>query len=139
MIPSGTQLIIGIDVGTTTGFAVYNRTTKQLEKVFSDFIHNVMDKVRYYHANYKIFVRVEDPRKLYTWNKDAKRFEGIGSVKRDARIFEDFLRDLKIPFEMVRPNRELTKWDAAKFKLVTRWTEKTDSHGRDAALICYQR
>lgn len=141
MIPKTYSVLIGIDVGHNTGFALYNRVQKRLDIVFTDFIHCCMVKVLYYHRQFgeHLLVRVEDPRKNFTWNKDPKRLEGVGAVKAHATIWEDFLKENKIKYEMVKPNRKLTKWEAVFFKKATGYTGKTDSHSRDASLLVYQR
>jgi hypothetical protein len=38
---------------------------------------------------------------------------------------------------MVRPKKSITKLDAETFKATTGWTERTNSHARDAAMLVW--
>lgn len=136
---------IGIDTGANTGFAVWFRDKKELMCVDAIKIHIAMDRVFILNkANPGlIFVRVEDAR-LRKWiprQKDAKtesgRREGAGSVKRDASIWEDFLKDLGIDYEMVAPKDNKTKVDAVYFKRLTGYQGSTNGHGRDAGMLVF--
>jgi hypothetical protein len=136
MQPKKYDYYIGIDAGVNTGFAVYNARIKKLISVQSLLIHEAMNAILCLNSNTKIFV--EDARK---WNGggNANKAQGAGSVKRDCKIWEDFLNSLKIDFEMIRPNKAMTKWDAKTFKAATNYTGTTNQHGRDAAMLVYGR
>ncbi len=140
------RIMIGIDTGTNTGIAVYNLDTKIFERIETVAIHTaILDVISYHSDNgYQIIkVRVEDARqRKWFGGADARAArsgagirEGVGSVKRDAKIWEDMLTDLKIPFEMVKPVSGATKWNAASFKSCFKWTGRTSNHSRDAALL----
>ena len=141
------MIYVGIDTGVHTGYAVYDSRIKQLTAVGTDKIHNVMQLVSGLKdvAEGKgdaIRVRVEDARKRtwYGFNtaaKDRARLQGAGSVKRDAQIWEDFLTDLGVDFEMVAPKNNATKLTAESFRQLTGWVGKTNEHGRDAAMLVY--
>lgn len=128
---------IGIDAGTTTGVAAWDSAGKTFNEITSMQIHRAMDLVLRYHRTGELAcVRVEDARQV-RFGTDKNKAQGAGSIKRDASIWEDFLKDYKIPFKMVRPQKPLTKWDAERFKRQTGYEGKTNSHSRDAALIVY--
>src|SRR5580765_684237 len=98
----------------------------------------------YKSAGFDILVRIEDAR-LRKWipqEKDIQqrigRAKGAGSVSRDAKIWEDFLTDLNIDFELVPPKKGMTKYNAASFNRLTKYEGKTSSHARDAALLVFQ-
>ena len=109
------RIIIGIDSGTQTGFAVWDRANNNLLQVSTLKIHQAMEAVLEYkralevHHEHTILVRVEDAR-LRKWfgNSGREKLQGAGSVKRDAVIWEDFLTDHEIPFEMVAPKNNKT-------------------------------
>lgn len=134
--------IIGIDCGVKTGLCVWSTKRKQIEQLLTMPIHQAMDVVKTWKEfPGDIFVRVEDAR-LRKWiprqkNEKAERGrrEGAGSVKRDAKIWEDFLTDMGIPFEMVAPKNNKTKVDAEYFKKLTGWTKQTSEHARDSAML----
>ena len=65
------------------------------------------------------------------------RRQGAGSVKRDSQIWEDFLSDNGIRFEMRAPKNNTTKLSADVFKALTKWPKRTNSHERDAAMLVF--
>ena len=92
----------------------------------------------------KIIVRVEDPRQRtgfgterMTREEERKRLQGVGSVKRDATIWEDYLTELGVEFEMVAPKRNITKMSQEYFKQLTGWKKQTNEHSRDAAMLVF--
>lgn len=130
---------IGIDTGTNTGFSVWNRDEKRLMMVASIKIHNAMKKIEgLQHTPGGIFVRVEDARlrKWFGKNSSAK-LQGAGSIKRDCTIWEDFLKDLGVDYEMVAPKNNKTKTTADYFQRLTKWSGQTNEHARDAAMLVY--
>ncbi len=128
---------IGIDPGVNTGFAVWNKERKVFSKLETLPIHIVMDKIRYW-VNQQPFIRVEDARQRKWFGKRSEmKKQGAGSVKRDCKIWEDFLTDLNIPFEMVAPHKGMTKYSAAAFKKLTGYEGKTSEHARDAAMLVF--
>lgn len=128
------MLIIGIDTGVNTGLSIFNIATSKLEFVASMAIHKAM---RIVQESKPLFVRVEDARKRKWVTGGREKLQGAGSVKRDAKIWEDFLTDENIPFEMVAPKNNKTKSDARAFMRETGWTKPTNEHGRDAAMLVY--
>lgn len=136
---------IGIDCGVNTGICAWSKEDKQIFYLDTLRIHKAMDLVRNWHAHYpgEIMVRVEDARlrKWVPWQKNEKAErgvrEGAGSVKRDAIIWEDFLTDLGIPFEMVAPKNNKTKVTAQYFQQMTGYNGTTSEHARDAAMLVF--
>lgn len=138
------MILIGIDTGTHTGFAVYDTKTRKLTEVTSMMIHQAMKRVaelKILHSDVK--VRVEDPRQR-TWfgermsrEQERQKLQGVGSVKRDATIWDDYLKDLGVPYEMVPPRYNVTKRTSDIFKRYTGWDKPTNEHGRDAAGLIF--
>lgn len=134
---------IGIDCGVKTGYALYDREQKKLLRVCSKTILSAINEVRQVDMNNpgQVMVRVEDPRmrKWIPWQKDEKaergRNRGAGSVMRDAQIWEEFLVEVAIPFELVAPKNNKTKVKDEYFKTITGWKQPTNEHGRDAAML----
>lgn len=132
---------IGIDTGVKTGIAIWYKKERKLISVETTTIHRAMETVlRMYKQDNTIFVRVEDARqrKWYGENVGKERMKGAGSVERDAKIWEDFLRDWGIPFEMVAPKNNKTKIAKTLFKYRTGYTKQTSEHGRDAAMLVFE-
>ena len=143
------MIYIGIDTGVNTGFAVWDSKQRSLLMVTSLPIHKAMESVRSLRDEYeavgdKVIVRVEDPRQR-NWfgtermsrEEERKRLQGVGSVKRDASIWENYLKDLGVEFEMVAPKRNVTKLKQETFKRYTGWSKQTNEHGRDAAMLVF--
>lgn len=137
----------GIDCGHDTGLAVWDSTRREFRAVATVRIHRAMEAVLAWERENPGQVRVvfEDARQrrwipdTHDLRREMGRRLGAGSVKRDATIWEDFLTDEGIPFEMTPPRKGLTKWDATVFARVTGWTGRTSHNARDAALLVFQR
>ena len=135
-------VIIGIDPGTHTGYAVWSVCHKQFFTLETGNIHEYLYRIRNLHNDdYKIFVRIEDAR-LRKWYGDDKgdraKSQGVGSIKRDCAIWYDFCKDLGIDYEMVAPKAIKTKLTAKSFKNMTGWEGRTNEHSRDAGMLCWQ-
>lgn len=129
---------IAIDPGKHTGIAVWNTITNKFEIIDTMLIHNAMSVVSSLKDN--CFVRVEDARlrKWFGKNSGTHALQGAGSIKRDSTIWEDFLTDYKIPFEMLNPKNSTTKVTADYFKNLTKYNSRTSEHSRDAGMNCFQ-
>lgn len=143
------MIYIGIDTGVHTGFAVWDNRQRSLLECTSMSIHKAMAKVAEYKdeaekSGVKLVVRVEDPRQR-TWfgtermsrEEERKKLQGVGSVKRDASIWDDYLNDMGVEYEMVAPKRNITKLSADRFQSYTQWKGRTNEHGRDAAGLVF--
>lgn len=141
------MIYIGIDTGTNTGIAVWDSRGKALLQVETMKIHKAMEVVKGYKDIAKgngttLEVRVEDPRQR-TWyepmsrERERAKLQGVGSVKRDASIWDDFLKDLGVRYEMVAPKWNMTKLTKESFKAITGWKKPTNEHNRDAAMLVF--
>ena len=130
---------IGIDPGVNTGFARWDKDDKIIVTCTTTTIHYAMLAIYKLHdEGISFFVRVEDARKRkWFGNAGRDQLQGAGSIKRDCKIWEDFLTDLEAPFEMVAPKNNKTKMDAKIFQKITGWKERTNEHARDAAMLVY--
>lgn len=136
---------VGIDCGVKTGFAI--AINGVLTRVETLTITKAMDAIKELHSQYpEMIVRIEDARKR-TWfgSADARQArsgagvrEGVGSVKRDCSIWEQFCIEQDIKFDLVHPAANVTKTKDAYFKKMTGWTGRTSEHSRDAAMLVHQ-
>lgn len=136
---------IGIDTGTHTAVAVWDIRRKVFLHLETTQIHRALFYVLQFLEECKqqgasFYVRVEDARQR-TWFGARAQYkqQGAGSVKRDAKIWEDFLHDYHISFEMVAPERQrgFTKLSAAQFRQLTKYNGSTSEHARDAAMLVF--
>lgn len=135
-IPTKEKIFIGIDPGVITGLAAWNG--KSFYTITSLKIHKAMDMVKNWSEEYRLFIRLEDARKRNWFGESGReQLQGAGSIKRDCKIWEDFLSENKIPFELVAPKNNKTKIDAKVFSRITGWNEVTNEHSRDAAMLVF--
>ena len=128
------MIIIGIDTGTKTGLAAWDTEKRCFDMITTTTIDKAFLIVLDYKSKGEIFVRFEDPRHI---GGRRERAHGAGSVKRDAAIWETFLKNNKIKCEAVRAGSTRTKIKEEFFKALTGWTEKTSEHARDAAMMVF--
>lgn len=146
------KVLIGIDTGVNTGFAVAFDQGKggQLEEVESLTITRAMSKVlerAEENGKENLMLFIEDAR-LRTWfgriDSEQKKYgagvrEGIGSVKRGAQIWEDWCKEQGLKYQMIHPAANKTKTDAKYFLKLTGWAKRTNEHARDAAMLVFGR
>lgn len=139
------RYLIGIDTGVNTGYAVWDMETGDLWDVQTLTITQALHRVKTFSEAYRIKVYFEDARQR-RWIPDTRdpgremgRRQGAGSVKRDCRIWEDFCRENRIPFEAVAPRRNRTKLSAEAFRRLVGWQGRTSQHARDAAMLVFGR
>jgi len=136
-------VLIGIDPGVKTGIG-YIDGNKLFAKTMA--IHNAINFIiGLSNKDVKAHIRVEDAR-LRKWfgnNSQAKK-QGAGSVKRDCKIWDDFLTQINknsngaITFEMIHPIKGATKINKDSFKKITGITSVTSGHARDAFMLIYK-
>ena len=138
------KILIGIDTGVKTGFAVAfdHGLGGELQQVCSLSITQAMDEVKaviaqHQHNNVRLYI--EDARQR-TWVVGGReRLQGVGSVKRDADIWETWCKEKGVDCLMIHPKANATKLKADVFKRVTGWSKQTNEHGRDAAMLVHKR
>lgn len=135
------KIVVGIDVGLYTGFAVWRIKEQDFLEISTLKIHQAMDCVLELHRIYggDLFVRFEDARKRKWFGSSGReKLQGAGSVKRDSTIWEDFLKDNLINYEAVAPANNITKLSPEAFKKITKYSKRTSKHSRDAAMLVYK-
>jgi len=126
---------IGIDSGVNTGVAIWSGTERSFESISTHSILEAMEIVLKHRDEIKTVI-VEDARQVQFKTSRAKA-QGAGSVKRDCQIWEEFLKRNNIHAMFVRPRKQITKMDASRFNVLTKWNKPTNQHGRDAAMLVF--
>lgn len=139
-----TKILIGIDTGVNTGFAVAadRGNGGELEQVESLSITQAMEKVKEIIEKWgisNVCLYIEDARQRTWFTGGREKAQGVGSVKRDAQIWEDWCTEQGINFKMIHPAANATKTKADVFKKRTGWVERTNEHARDAAMLVFKR
>lgn len=137
------MIIIGIDTGKKTGFAVNKDGNIIFLKTFG--IIAAMVQVLEYRSQFAtdFVVCIEDARKR-KWlppNVGKERLKGAGSVSRDGAIWQEFCEYHDLPYILVTPAHlaGLTKRTEKDFKDMTGWHGKrTSEHARDAGLMAWK-
>lgn len=133
------KYVIGIDPGTKTGIACWNRENKKFQFIKSMDILNAINLVSEMNKSDTIFVRIENPNKRKWFGKSGReRLQGAGSIKRDYAIWEGFLKKEGIPFEGYAPKDSITKMNSEMFQKITGWKDRTSEHARDAAMAVFR-
>lgn len=141
-------LLVGIDPGVNTGFAVWNSVTRSFQELSTLPIDTALDRVRGIMGNHgdlggikMLYFEDARLRKYLPRERNMSEYRGklmgAGSIKRDCDIWEDFCKHCGIPYTAVPPRKGLTKWDADTFNKMTGWTGRTSNHARDAALLVW--
>ena len=138
------KILIGIDTGVNTGFAVAfdHGEGGVLQKVESLSITQAMQSVLEYedeHDLKDIMLYIEDARKRTWFTGGREKAQGVGSVKRDAQIWEDWCKEQGINFKLIHPAANATKKKVEDFTRMTGWAGRTNEHGRDAAMLVFKR
>lgn len=137
------MICIGIDTGTHTGFAVWDTEKRSLDFVETLSIHEALLRVWMWRtADVEVYFEDARLRKWYgthTAKEDRNKLQGAGSVKRDCVIWEEALKDWKIPFHAIAPKNNTTKMTPEFFRALTGWKGRTSEHARDAAMLVFGR
>lgn len=138
------KILIGIDTGVNTGFAVAidSGNGGDLQKVECLSITQAMANINELvteHGKENIKLYIEDAR-LRTWFTGGReKAQGVGSVKRDAQIWENWCKEQDLNYIMIHPKANATKTKADVFKKRTGWSGRTNEHARDAAMLVFRR
>ncbi len=146
------MIVIGIDTGVNTGVSIWCQEKREITFFEAMPIHRALAIVQLRSEEIAL-VRVEDARKSfknpkYITKKDKAKLKGVGSVMRDAKIWEDMLKDLDIPYQMIAPTfastYKATRADPKRmnvfhkqFPKIPRLTKIGEDHIRDATHLCY--
>ena len=131
------EILIGIDPGKFTGMAIWNRKKKAFSSIRTTGIIDAMITIQGIMILHQVEIWFEDARLIGGHIKDSPgRSQGVGSVKRDCSIWEEFCDEHKIFYGKISP-RATQKLDQAKFEKLTKWSGRTSQHARDAAMLVY--
>ncbi len=140
------MIVIGIDPGMHTGLAVWDTTSRQFLDIRCSGIVNAMDYLDDLAFNRGIGLVVFEDARQRTWiprEKDIRQLKGramgAGSVKRDCSIWEEWCEARSIQYIASRPKTGMTKLTDAYFRGITGYDRRTNEHGRDAAMLVFQR
>lgn len=143
------RYVMGIDAGKNTGFAVYDRDERKLVTLETLSFESCLYKIL--HEFDAAIIVVEKPRSNTVWGKKFSDTKGsrrksdnvaakVGGVSRESTLL---IQSLKYFGEKMDKDYEVRavhpqgKKDAAMFNRITGWTGRSNSHTRDAGLLCF--
>lgn len=131
---------IGIDPGTTTGIAIWNKKEDKFEHIYSCGILEAMERLKVYAVFGNNLFVIENPN-LRKWfgNSGREKLQGAGSIKRDYSIWLEWFERIGCTYKEIAPKNVTTKLDAKSFMKITGYPERTNSHARDAAMMVFKR
>jgi hypothetical protein len=137
------MIYIGIDPGVKTGYCFYNPHANDLVletmPIFTALVEAKGDYDIYKHCDVGISLVMEDAR-LRKWFLGGKeKAQGVGSIKRDCQVWEEFCEYYNIPLIKVPPKDNKTKLSPEAFAKITGYTKRTSNHARDAAMLVWGR
>ena len=134
-------ICVGVDPGHHTGIAVWDTTSRQFLDIRCSGIVAAMDYLDDLASNKGIGLA-----RQRTWiprERDIRQVKGramgAGSVKRDCSIWEEWCEARSIQYIASRPKTGMTKLTDAYFRGITGYDRRTNEHGRDAAMLVFQR
>lgn len=138
------KVLVGIDTGVNTGFAVALDEGQggYLIQVISLTITQAMARVKELcdlYGKAELCLYIEDARQRTWFTGGREKAQGVGSVKRDAQIREDWCKENAMNYKMIHPKANRTKYKADTFKKITGWIGRTNEHARDAAMLVHRR
>ena len=140
------MIVVGLDPGMHTGLAVWDTTTRQFLDIRCSGIVDAMEYLRRLRETRKVSLIVFEDARQRKWiprEQDIAqmtgRAMGAGSVKRDCAIWEEWCRGFGVDFIAAPPRQGLTKWTDESFRRITGYDRRTNEHGRDAAMLVFQR
>ena len=138
------MILIGIDTGVSTGFAwsidgkfqsIDTESILSAQERVLNIVNNIVG-----NDGMDVIVCIEDVR-LRKWVQKGvgnERMQGVGSVKRDCSIWQEFCERHGIQHIFVAPKAIQTKLSEKDFHMITEWPYQTSEHARDAGMMIYK-
>lgn len=140
-----TDLIIGVDPGVETGYALWCRSQKQFIELVTLTFWSAYDRILSFGpSDVEVFIENPDSHRVMyrrtesveASNKREKMASNIGSNRREATLLIERLQTLGYTVTAVRPITA-RKWTAEQFSRYTRYQGRTSQHVRDAGRLVF--
>lgn len=131
------KILVGIDPGVNTGVAVMS--DGKLSTVMTCGIIEAMAHIKNITCQgSSIKIYIEDARQRKWFGASGREvLQGVGSVKRDCGIWEEFCLHHNLDFKLIAPKYNHTKTTTQEFKRITGWDKRTSTHSRDAVMLIW--
>lgn len=132
---------IGIDPGSSTGFAIWHRTERRIAGALTTDFWGVFEALAEYPPDVADII-VEDAslnnptfRQKGTGHYQDRLARNVGFVQRESQLLIEGLRRAGYTVIAVRP--QSAKWDAATCARFTGFNGRISQHARDAIKLCF--
>lgn len=134
------MILIGIDPGVKTGFAKMVDGVMREVKTYTiveamNQLKQIITQAKQEKKKLKVYIEDARMRKWIPSQVGREVLQGVGSVKRDCAIWQEFCVHHAVDYELVPPKNNTTKLNAEQFKKITGWVGRTSEHARDAAML----
>lgn len=138
-----TRFFVGIDPGINTGYAVYDAHLKEIVKMETTTFWSVFELIET-HYPFNTVIVIETPKKTRLYARQdgleghrqrEKVAANAGGNAREAELLADGLELSGYTVLRITPTRH--KLDAREFARITKITEKTNQHVRDAVMLVF--
>lgn len=136
------QIVVGIDPGMKTGFAIWDGKTLTLHEYTVWETFDWLRTFLNYPHKHKTLVILEDARKNYRpknetdAGSDARKM-GAGWIRSLSSLYEHFLQSTQAHY--ITKRKGVTKLDAVQFHKITGIETRIGEHNaRDAGMMVYQ-
>lgn len=134
------SIVLGIDPGVSTGIAAFqNGTLWKLETIAPHQIAGYLSAAR------PARVVFEDSRltsHVFSTVKSRaaalKMARNVGEIDAWCRLITELCAELHIPAHGISPAAKGPKLNAAQFAGATGWTDSSNQHTRDAAMVAWK-
>lgn len=135
------MLFIGIDTGVNTGYAVWDSGTQSFQCIDTITITQAFKRIEALIREGNSCTVIFEDARLRHWfgTSGPEKWQGAGSIKRDATIWETWCKENDIPYLKVAPKNNRTKLSSALFRKYTNYNGRTTDHARDAAMLVFGR
>jgi hypothetical protein len=133
-----THLIVGIDPGTDTGVAVWDKTAKRLTEMKTTGIVEAQELIGIMHRAGSLGLVVFEDATLHgRRDKSPGAAMGAGSIRRECSIWREWLEFHGIPYRAISARQKGAKLSADQFVKLTGKAGRTSQHARDAAMTVW--
>jgi hypothetical protein len=136
------QYTIGIDPGTSTGIAVFDRNSRQIVRAETLDFWAAYDLclAEYPPAICDLIIEDCSKNKVQVYARlnayrGSRVAANVGGVKRESQLLIDGLRRRGYNVVAIRPQG--SKWDTETVKRITGWNRRVSEHARDAIRLCF--
>lgn len=146
------NILIGIDPGVSTGYAIWNRQKNKFVKLLTiDFwkcLELIELELSTNEGNFEVFIEDPNLNPAMHWNKHKKTSlnvatkiaQNVGANKREASLLIEEIGSMGIPCHPIKPTgNSQTKINKDTFRKYTSWQGESSEHSRDAAMLVFGR